>query len=75
MGFVIAGYRARMQTWMWLTIWAVVIATVAALWVRERMKHRKPIDFDPYASKGQGDDIARMDQQLRGPNSGGMGSF
>jgi len=63
-----------MPTYVWLIIWAVVIATVAAFYVRERRSGRKEVlDFDRHRHEAVRDAGVRAD--VRGPNaqSGGFG--
>ena len=62
-----------MPTYVWLSIWALVIVTVAVFYVRERRSGRKEIgDFDRHQHEAARDAGVRAD--IRGPNvqSGGF---
>ncbi len=56
-----------MPAFVWLLIWAVVIATVAAFYVREKRSGRNEVaDFDRHQHDAAGE--AGINADMRGPN-------
>lgn len=63
-----------MPTFVWVIIWAVVILTVAALYVRERRSGRDEVgDFDRHRHEAVREAGVRADIRGPGAQSGGFG--